>query len=95
MIWLVYLPEKISEKKNSDDIILDIHDFDNAVDVVKKVNPDVVFTDAGIGLVQLSLSVAAKFLKIPVISGILESINPVKRNHTDLLYSYIKQYFEK
>ena len=41
IIWLVYKPEKIDVKKYSDknNIVLDIHDFKNAVDVIKKIQP--------------------------------------------------------
>jgi hypothetical protein len=93
MIWLVYLPIKIKEKRNSNETILDIHNFDNAVEVIKKINPDLVFTDPGIGHIHLALSSAAKFLNIPVICGIQNILNPVRFSQSKLIKSWFSQFF--
>ena len=43
--WLVYTPEKFTlpKEENSDITILDIHDFKNAIEVLHKVKPDIIY----------------------------------------------------
>ncbi len=40
ILWLVYTPERIDSTNwnHSDSTVLDIHDYENAVDVIKKEN---------------------------------------------------------
>lgn len=67
-IWLVYTPEKLKslEKSNSDDIILDIHNYDNALDVIEKIKPNLIYAYASWNFIDYSFSSAAKKYNIPV-----------------------------
>lgn len=68
MIWFVYKPERI-ENTGSDSItILDIHDHENALEILKDTNPDIVFANSDPNLIDYAFSQAAKFLHIPVVS---------------------------
>lgn len=70
MIWLVYESQKKNRiSKKSDTIILDIHDFNDAIEIIKNTKPDIVFAHAGIAHIHYAISLAAKFFNIPVISG--------------------------
>ncbi len=70
LIWFVYRPDQINDlTKTSDNFtILDIHDYDNAVELLQKQKPDIVFTSATRSFVDYALSTAAKFVGIPTFS---------------------------
>ena len=70
VVWFVYQPERIKDlKKISDNItILDIHDYDNAVELLQKQKPDIIFTSATKAFVDYAISTAAKSLDIPTFS---------------------------
>ena len=67
--WLVYQPErlKIESKIDPHTSILDIHDFKNALEVVKYVKPDIIWTAPVVNLPDYALSIAGKYLNIPVV----------------------------
>ena len=71
--WLVYQPQKINTKK-LDYTVLDIHDFKNALDVVKFVKPDIIYNSPTVNLPDISLTLAGKFLKIPTVGEILQNV---------------------
>jgi len=63
MTWLIYQPEKLNLKdEERETTILDIHDFKNAVEVVNKVKPDVIYVFPGLNIPDYTLALAAKFL---------------------------------
>lgn len=91
--WLVYKPQKINTKKLGY-TILDIHDFKNALDVVKSVKPDIIYNSPTVNLPDISLSVAGKFLKIPTVGEILQ--NTIFQTDTLVtVKSFISQVFER
>lgn len=70
LIWFVYKPERISNyKKTSDHItVIDFHDYANAVELLQKEKPDLIFASATRSFIDYALSSAAKYLKIPTFS---------------------------
>ena len=68
IMWLVYTPEKIKfiQKNESDDVILDIHNYKNALEVIQKEKPDLIYAYASWNFIDYALSSAAKFCNIPV-----------------------------
>lgn len=66
LAWIVYQPEPIQLSKNSKTTILDIHQFKNSVDLLKQTKPDCVMVTNSLDPIQYSLSLACKFLKIPL-----------------------------
>ena len=93
--WLVYQPERLELPTQNDPqiSILDIHDFKNALDVVKHVNPDVIWVAPTLNLPDYALSLAGKYLKIPVV-GELATELMYKTSKLDLAKTYSKQFFE-
>ena len=67
-VWLVYTPEKIKsiQNNNSNDIILDIHNYKNALEVIQKEKPDLIYAYASWNFIDYALSSAAQLFKIPV-----------------------------
>lgn len=95
IFWLVYQPDKLDLEKpnNSNEIILDIHNYRNAVDIIKKEKPDLIFANADQGLMDYALSMAGKYLGIPVISGFY-SDNILDRSRAKLIQLSLTRFFE-
>lgn len=74
IIWFFYFPEKIDfDKHNKNEEVIDIHDFNNALEIIDKIKPDLVFDSEFPSLMDLSLDFAAKFRNIPVVTKIISS----------------------
>ena len=70
LVWVVYMPDKIFPKtQNPFEEVLDIHDFKDATQIIKKENPDLVIALANYSFIDYAISLAAKNHGIPVISG--------------------------
>jgi CDP-glycerol glycerophosphotransferase (TagB/SpsB family) len=81
IFWFIYMPEKNNQitSNNIDEVILDIHDFKNAVDVIQKIKPDIIYSSPTNNLPDYALNLAAKYLKIPTIGEIMnDSITDIK-----------------
>jgi len=74
--WLVYQPErlKIESEIDPQTSILDIHDFKNALEVVKYVKPDIIWTAPVVNLPDYALSIAGKYLNIPVVGEVVTQL---------------------
>ena len=83
IIWLVYTPEKLKslDNSNSNDVILDIHNYDDALDVIKKEKPDLIYAYASWNFIDYSFSSAAKKFNIPVFC-ILHAKDPFSTTKT-------------
>jgi len=66
--WFIYQPDKINSITHSDFNFVDIHDFNNALDCLKKINPDCVMVGSNFEPIQYAFSICCKKLKIPLIS---------------------------
>ena len=76
IVWLVYKPEKINGEKYSDEnnIVLDIHDYENATDVIKKIQPNIIWAAPTLNLPDFALSIAGKKLGIPVVGELVTEL---------------------
>ncbi len=85
MFWLVYLPEKINISKIPTTLgtILDIHNFKNFMEVIKNVNPDLIYENEDRGVIDLACKLTANQLDIPIIVPI---------NNTSIKSNFSKQY---
>jgi hypothetical protein len=95
MVWLIYKPDKLELPfpTYQDTIILDIHNYKNALQVLQKEKPDMIFASASWDLMDYALSSAGKFLNIPVASPfMIESV--FDQDMTQKLASYAKRFFE-
>ena len=96
IIWLVYKPEKIDSKKysNKNNIILDIHDFKNAVDAINSTKPDLIWAAPTLNLPDFAISLAGKKLGIPVVGELVNELF-TKDNELELFKTYISHFFQK
>jgi len=88
IIRLVYQPEKFLSdsqfvKQQSN---VDIHDFDDAVDAVKSINPDLIYANPDLDFINPSFVAAGKICNIPIFNLIFheptEKINYFKHFRT-------------
>ncbi len=95
MIWLIYMPEKLNLpiKADQSNTILDIHDYENAVEVLKIAKPDVIFAESGYPIIDYALSLAGKYLNIPVVSFFF-SVPKLHISRLKLNISYFTRFFE-
>lgn len=96
LLRLIYRPEKLdlSAHKLSDKIMLDIHNYKNAVDLLKKEKPDLIFIGPTTSLVNDALSIAGKFLKIPVVCMINTEPNNFFRDRQNFINSPLRAFFK-
>jgi UDP-N-acetylglucosamine:LPS N-acetylglucosamine transferase len=67
-IWFLYNQKKNGVSENLDEIIIDIHDYNDAIEVLKKIKPDCILANNNqYATIDHAFSLAAKFLKIPLI----------------------------
>jgi len=93
--WVVYQSDKIelSIQNKSDETILDIHSYGNAVEILQDVKPDLIYASATWDLMECSFSSAGKFLNIPVFGGFY-SDPKMERKQTTLLKASVTRFFE-
>jgi len=98
ILWVLYQPEKVqlNSKNESEITTIDLHNYKNAVDLLEKEKPDLIYVSPYPEFVHYSFSIAGKFLDIPTInllyfnSGVTYEISKKK-----LFISNIKNLFHK
>ncbi len=86
--WLVFQPDPIISQKIDDEKILDIHNFKNAIEVLKKIKPDcVIANNNSREPISYSLTIAANYLKIPLVFYYLNDRTPILGDQPDMTYS--------
>jgi hypothetical protein len=66
--WLIFQPKTLDTINNKNFHQINYQDYDDAIDVLEKIKPDVVLVEGILGINGISFSLATKFLKIPMIS---------------------------
>jgi hypothetical protein len=66
--WFVYQPDRISFSDVLDSNILDIHNYNNAIDCLNQIKPNCVMVGSRYEPIQYAFSLASKKLKIPLVS---------------------------
>ncbi len=97
LTWLVYMPEKISVKniQTSDESIIDIHNYKDACDVIKKEKPDLIYATPDFAFIDYALSSAAQHYKIPVFFMIPHTDkNLLKRKNMKSILLHFMRFFE-
>jgi len=68
ILWIVSQPDKFPTIKEKDQSIYSIREFSNGLDLLKKIEPDLVLVSIRKESVQFAASLASNFLKIPLVS---------------------------
>lgn len=95
VLWLVYTPNKISltNSQYENYTILDIHNYNNAIDVIQKEKPDLIFAETSWGFIDYALSSAAKFCNIPAF-GIASNSLAIEKNLIENISSNAIRFFQ-
>ena len=95
ILWVNYQPEKLEKLPKSDYFTsLDLHNYSNAIDLLKKEKPDLIFAPPYEGFIDMSFSFAGKKLNIPVFTMIyydLTSSTQKTISKNSLFQSYLKR----
>lgn len=90
-IWFLCHPQKLSKSDNYKEKIIDIHDSTDAIQVLKNLKPDcVINNNSKYDAISYSFSIAAKYLKIPLILYKSTDINEIEQSRN---FSQIKRNF--
>ena len=66
--WIVFEKSRILESKNEEEKILEIREFSDGLDIIEKIEPDIILAiNNRFDPLQCSISIAAKYKKIPLI----------------------------
>jgi len=77
LVWLICQPDRVSNSIYDSNTIIDIHDFDDAVKALENIKPDCVLANNNSREpLSYSFSLAAKYLKIPLIYYYLNDLVP-------------------
>jgi len=96
IIWFVYTPTKLKlNEKFDSDIVVDIHDFKNAVEVIQKLKPNLIYSSPYVSFIDNSFSSTAKKFNIPVFC-ILHARDPfiTKKTTAKTIQSNFTRFFE-
>lgn len=95
ILWLVYTPEKIDSINNQNDnyTVLDMHKYKNAIDLIKKEKPDLVYAGDNWDFIHYAFTSAAKFLNIPAFYMVASNIT-AKTSLTGRVFSNISRFFQ-
>ena len=95
IIWLVYAPERLDSmvEKDPDTTILDIHNYKNAVEVIQKGKPNIIYASETWGFIDHALSSAAKLFNVPTFCMVYSDIW-IKKNTTTNIISNVNRFFQ-
>lgn len=94
IIWFLYMPEKQKlVPPHEYERTVDIHDFNNAVELLKEVKPNLVFDNDFPSLMDFALDSAAKHLNIPVVTKIISS-DQEKTTTKQFFTSFLPMFFQ-
>ena len=68
-IWVIHSEPNLVVKAESDEKIINMSDFKNAVEIINQEKPDLVYAIPGISIPDYAFALAAKYLKIPVMGS--------------------------
>jgi|TARA_B110000438_G_C15783698_1_gene637431 UDP-N-acetylglucosamine:LPS N-acetylglucosamine transferase len=82
VFWFIFQPDTLKTENNN---FLDIHNFNNAIELLQKIKPDCIFANNNSREpISYSLSIAAKYLKIPLVYYYLNDLSPINGNQPDI-----------
>ena len=92
IIWVICQPNKFSREEDDFESICGINEFKHGLDLVKQLNPDIILVNSSKEILQYSVSIAASFLKIPLI-GFSVSKFTSQSNLESIKYNTINHFF--
>jgi len=68
LVWVIFQPEKFNDYEYEDSVVLDYHQFNNAIEIIDKIKPDLIITEVRLGLNGIIFTKTGNHCNIPVIT---------------------------
>lgn len=68
VVWLVFQAGKIDESKTDGDEIIHFLDYENAIEVLEEIKPDIILMDGELTCYSTTFAIAGRFKKIPLVA---------------------------
>ena len=68
VVWLIFQPSPFSDYSFKNYKIVDYHKYDDAVDVIDKIQPDLIINEVRLGINGICFGISANYKKIPNIT---------------------------
>ena len=68
VVWLIFQPTTFSDYSFKTYQVVDYHKYDNAVDVIDKIQPDLIINEVRLGINGICFGISSKYRKIPNIT---------------------------
>jgi len=93
LIWLVFQPNKIEKTIMDGFKVLDFHNYNNAIEVLEKIKPDLIYIHGLTDFATASIAIAGKFKKIPVIESFFFSTHIIKTSSWSIFKKRLRMFF--
>jgi len=93
MVWFVYKSFNLEKPEFENDLVLDFHDFENAVDLLQKTKPDIVYAVPTIFGIDYAIASAARKLEIPIFCE-RQNLTFMEPKPKNVFLNYISLFFE-
>ena len=68
LIWIIFQSEKFDEYEYENSLVVDYHQFNNAIECIEKIKPDLIITEVRLGINGIIFAKSGNYCKIPVIT---------------------------
>lgn len=68
LVWAVFQPKEIEERQDKDSQIVDFHKYENAIEILEMIKPDLIFIDGILEFGNTAFVMAGKLNGIPIVS---------------------------
>jgi|APSaa5957512535_1039671.scaffolds.fasta_scaffold00463_31 hypothetical protein len=68
LVWMIFQPEKFDEYEYENSVVLDYHQFNNAIESIEKIKPDLIITEVRLGINGIIFTKSGNHCKIPVVT---------------------------
>jgi hypothetical protein len=82
VVWVVFGPNKIQEIKEISYDVLDYHNYTDAIEILDKINPDLILIEGIFGMTGITFIKSARFKKIPITTIFPPGISPYAKSST-------------
>ena len=68
IIWVIHPTEETSELKTESSDIIDAGKYNNAVEILQKICPDIIMINGSMDFHNVTMALAARYMKIPLVT---------------------------
>lgn len=68
LVWMIFQPERFDEYEYDNSVVLDYHQFNNAIESIEKIKPDLIITEVRLGINGIVFAKVGNYCKIPTVT---------------------------